>query len=121
MSIKIKEKLEVKKNMPEYLVLLKLNPTKLMETLGAIRNMDEKPVSGVDLLYSMNIFGSWDVGMWINAEESGQAIDFVQKKMKGLNGVTEVYTLPTFPHGNGLKNGNGNAKNSEEQKRPLEI
>jgi hypothetical protein len=104
------------KNMPEYLVLLKLNPTKLMETLGAIRNMDAQPVSGVDLLYSMNIFGSWDVGMWINAEESGQALDFVQKKMKGLNGVTEVYTLPTFPHGNGIKNG----KTSEEQKHPLE-
>jgi hypothetical protein len=102
--------------MQEYLVLLKLNPAKLMETLGAIRNMEAKPVSGVDLLYSMNIFGSWDVGMWISAEESGQALDFVQKKMKGLNGVTEVYTLPTFPHGNGVKNG----KASEEQKHPLE-
>ena len=104
--------------MPEYLVLLKLNPTKIMETLGAIRNMEEKPVSGVDLLYSMNIFGAWDVGMWINAEESSQAVEFVQKKMKNLNGVSEVYTLPTFPHGNGLKNGNG--KSSEPQKTPLE-
>jgi hypothetical protein len=102
--------------MTEYLVLLKMNPAKIVETMGAIRNMDEKPVSGVEVLYSMNIFGSWDVGMWINAEESGQAMEFVQKKMKGLNGVTEVYTLPTFPHGNGIKNG----KNSEEQKRPLE-
>ncbi len=107
--------------MPEYLVLLKLNPTKLMETLGAIRNMDAQPVSGVDLLYSMNIFGSWDVGMWINAEESGQALEFVQKKMKGLNGVTEVYTLPTFPHGNGAKIGIGKGKTSEEQKIPQEI
>jgi hypothetical protein len=102
--------------MPEYLVLLKLNPAKLMETLGAIRNMDAQPVSGVDLLYSMNIFGSWDVGMWIDAEESGKAVDFVQKKMKGLNGVTEVYTLPTFPHANGIKNG----KSSEEPKRAVE-
>ena len=104
--------------MPEYLVLLKLNPTKIMETLGSIRNMDEKPVSGVDLLYSVNIFGTWDVGMWINADESSQAVEFVQKKMKGLNGVSEVYTLPTFPHGNGVKNANG--KSSEEQKHPLE-
>jgi len=102
--------------MPEYLVLLKLNPTKLMETLGAIRNMDGNPTNGVDLLYSMNIFGAWDVGMWINAEESGQAMEFVQKKMKGLTGVTEVYTLPTFPHANGIKN----SKGSEEQKHPLE-
>ena len=98
------------------MVLLKLNPTKIMETLGSIRNMNEKPVPGVDLLYSMNIFGAWDVGMWINAEDSNQAVDFVQKKMKNLSGVTEVYTLPTFPHGNGIKNG----KSAEDQKTPLE-
>jgi hypothetical protein len=64
----------------------------------------------------MNIFGAWDVGMWINAEDSNQAVEFVQKKMKNLNGISEVYTLPTFPHGNGLKTG----KNTEDQKRPLE-
>jgi len=87
--------------MPEYLVLLKLNPTKLMDTLGSIRKMNEKPVAGVDLRYSMNIFGSWDVGVWINAGDSTQAMDFVQKKMRTLNGVTEVYAIPTFPHGNG--------------------
>jgi hypothetical protein len=97
--------------MAEYLVLLKLNPTKLMDTLGAIRNMDEKPVDGVDLKYSINIFGSWDAGVWIEAEESAQALAFVQKKLKDLNGVTEVYTIPTFPHGNG--NGSKNGKNSE--------
>jgi hypothetical protein len=48
----------------------------------------------------MNIFGAWDVGMWINAEDSAQALEFVQKKVKDMNGVTEVYTVPTFPHGN---------------------
>jgi hypothetical protein len=98
------------------MVLLKLSPTKIMETLGSIRNMDENPVPGVDLRYSMNIFGAWDVGIWINAVDSNQAVEFVQKKMKNLNGVSEVYTLPTFPHGNGIKNG----KSAEDQKRPLE-
>jgi hypothetical protein len=97
------KKTELKKT--EYLVLLKLNPARLMETLGAIRNMDEKPVLDVDLFYDMNIFGSWDAGMWKSAEESGQFLDFVQKKMKGVNGVTEVYTLPTFPNESGAKIG----------------
>ena len=87
--------------MPEYLVLLKVSPTKLIETLSAIRNMDQKPVAGVDLLYSINIFGSWDAGLWINAEENAKALEFVQKKLKSINGVTEVYPIPTFPHGNG--------------------
>jgi hypothetical protein len=102
--------------MPEYLVLMKLNPGKIIDALGDIRKIEEKPVSGVDLCYSMNIFGAWDVGIWINAEDSGQVLEFVQKKVKGLSGVTEVYTVPTFPHGNGVRS----AKSSEEQKRPLE-
>ncbi|MEM2998987.1 MAG: hypothetical protein QXX34_00475 [Candidatus Bathyarchaeia archaeon] len=101
--------------MPEYLVLMKLNPSKIVDTLSDIRKLEEKPVSGVDLCYSMNIFGSWDVGMWINAENSSQVLEFVQKKIKNLNGVTEVYTVPTFPHGPGVK-----TRNTEEQRRPLE-
>jgi hypothetical protein len=38
----------------------------------------------------------------------------VQKKVKNLNGVTDVYTVPTFPHGNGVK-----SAKQEEQKAPL--
>jgi hypothetical protein len=101
--------------MPEYLVLMKLNPGKIIDTLGDIRKLEEKPVSGVDLCYSMNIFGAWDVGIWINANDSGQVLEFVQKKVKSLSGVTDIYTVPTFPHGNSDKS----AKNSEEQKTPL--
>jgi hypothetical protein len=101
--------------MPEYLVLMKLNPGKIIDTLGDIRKLEEKPVSGVDLCYSMNIFGAWDVGIWINANDSGQVLEFVQKKVKSLSGVTDIYTVPTFPHGNSAKSG----KNSEEQKTPL--
>ena len=100
--------------MPEYLVLLKLNPTKIMDTLNAIRKMDDKPVAGVDLRYSMNIFGAWDVGVWIDAGDSPQAMEFVQKKMKNLNGVTEVYAIPTFPHGNGNESGTKDSQASEE-------
>ena len=96
--------------MTDYLVLMKLNPGKIMDTLGAIRNLSEKPVSGVDLCYTMNIFGAWDVGIWINAEDSGQALEFVQKKVKDMTGVTEVYTVPTCPHGN------RNLRGAEDQK-----
>ena len=98
--------------MPEYLVLMKLNPSEIIETLDAIRNTYDKPLSGVDLRYSMNIFGSWDVAVWINADNNSKAADFVQKKIKDLDGVTEIFTVPTFPHGN-------KGKNSMEQNSPL--
>ncbi len=107
--------------MSEYLVLMKLNPGKILDTLSSIRNLSEAPVDGVDVCYSMNIFGTWDVGIWINAENSGQALEFVQRKVKDLNGVTEVYTVPTFPHGNVTKNGKKPeaTKESTDQKHPI--
>lgn len=106
--------------MSEYLVLLRLNPGKIVDILGAIRNLPETPVPGVDVRYSMNLFGAWDVGLWINAENMGQALEFVQKKVRDMAGVTEVYTIPTFPHGNTIKYGNDRqAKSSEVQKVPL--
>ena len=96
----LQKKLEENNSMTDYLVLMKLNPAKIMESLESIRNLSEKPVAGVDLCYTMNIFGAWDVGLWIDAKDSAQALEFVQKKVKDMNGVSEVYTVPTFPHGN---------------------
>lgn len=106
--------------MTEYLVLLKLNPGKIVETLGAIRSLPSTPIPGVNLAYAMNIFGIWDVGIWINAENSGQVLEFTQKKVKDISGVIEVYTVPTFPHGNSVRSGSKQeVKCSEPQKIPL--
>jgi hypothetical protein len=91
---------EVNKKMREYLVLLKLNSDKLIDTLGSLRQLSSSPIDGVDLCYTMNIFGVWDMGVWINAEDSAQVLEFVEKKVKNITGITEVYTVPTFPHGN---------------------
>ena len=88
-------------NMPEYLVLLKVNPVALVDTIDAIRKMAQKPVAGVDLQYSINIFGRWDAGLWIQANENSQTSELVQKIRKEIKGVTDIYPIPTFPHGDG--------------------
>lgn len=85
--------------MAEYLVLLKLNRGKIVDAIDALRTLPDKPSSGVDLCYTMNIFGAWDVGVWINAENNNEALEFVQRKVKNIPGVADVYTIPTFPHG----------------------
>ncbi|UCE95329.1 MAG: hypothetical protein JSV51_06245 [Candidatus Bathyarchaeota archaeon] len=85
--------------MTEFLVLLKLHPGKLVEAIDSLRKLPTKPSSGVDLCYTMNIFGTWDVGVWFDAENTSQAIDFVHNKIKDIPGVNDTYTVPTFPHG----------------------
>ncbi len=104
--------------MSEYLILLKLNPGKIIDTLGSLRQLGNKPTDGVDLCYTMNIFGAWDVGVWISAEDSTQALEFVQKKVKDIAGITEVYTVPTFPHGNVALKAEDEGKKSPKAANP---
>lgn len=85
--------------MTEYLALLKLNPGKIIDVLNKLRGLPDKPSQGVDLCYTLNIFGTWDIGVWFDAENNKQAVDFVQRKIRKISGVTDAYTLPTFPHG----------------------
>ena len=85
--------------MPEYLVLLKVNPGKIVDAMNSLRRLPDQPISGVNLRYTMNIFGTWDVGVWIDAQNAIQAVDFVQKRMKAISGVADVYTVPVLPHG----------------------
>ena len=84
--------------MTEYLVLLKVNPAKIVDTIGALRGLPEKPSPGVALRYVMNVFGTWDVAMWFNTENSDKAVDFVHKKIGQTSGVVDIYAVPTFPN-----------------------
>lgn len=85
--------------MTEYLALVKLNPGKTIDVLKELRKLPDKPSPGVDLCYTLNIFGTWDIGVWFDAENTKEAVDFVQRKIRKISGVTDAYTLPTFPHG----------------------
>ena len=84
--------------MTDYLVLLKLDKAKVVKAIKSLRNLPEKASPGVNLQYLMNIFGTWDVAMWFNAENPNKAVDFIQKKIGGISGVVDAYTVPTFPN-----------------------
>ena len=82
--------------MTEYLVLLKLSPTKVIDTINDLRKLPDKPSPGVDLEYVMNVFGTWDVAMWFDAENANQALEFINGKLSKVQGVVDVYTVPAF-------------------------
>ena len=82
--------------MTQYLVLLKLSPSKVIDTISDLRSLPEKPSPGVDLEYVMNVFGTWDVALWFDAENSNQALEFINGKLGQVQGVVDVYTVPAF-------------------------
>lgn len=82
----------------QYLVLLKLSPTKVIDTINDLRNLPQEPSPGVDLQYVMNVFGTWDLAIWLDAEKSNQALDFIHKKINQIPGVVDSYTVLAFPN-----------------------
>jgi len=80
----------------EYLVMLKLSPSKVIDTINNLRSLPQKPSPGVDLQYVMNVFGTWDVALWFDAENSSQALEFINEKLSQVPGVVDVYTVPAF-------------------------
>jgi hypothetical protein len=103
--------------MPEYVVLLKLDRKKLLETMETLRSLPRKPSSGIDLEYTMNIFGTWDVALWFNSSNSSQAIDFINKKIGQIPGVVDAFPVATFPHVGTIKENAEEAEEAEEESK----
>jgi len=82
----------------DYLVLLKLSSTKVIEVINGLRTLPQKPIPGIDLRYVMNVFGTWDLAIWLEAEKSNQALDFIHEKLDHVPGVVDLYTVLAFPN-----------------------
>jgi hypothetical protein len=84
--------------MSEYLLLLALDKAKLLETIDVLRKLPRKPSPGVDLNYTMNVFGTWHVAVWFSSDNSIQAAEFISKKISQIPGVVDAFPVATFPH-----------------------
>ena len=84
--------------MTEYMVLQKLSPSKILNAIETLRKISEEDNQGISNYYTMNIFGTWDVGVWFEAKNNNTALEFVHSKLKGVPGVDDSYVLPMFPN-----------------------
>jgi len=101
--------------MPKYLLLLRLDKSKLLETIGALRSLPKNPSSGVDINYTMNIFGTWHVAVWFNSNKSAEAIDFINRKIGQIPGVVDAFPVATFPHTEQRKEREDTSKSEESE------
>ncbi len=80
--------------MQKYLVLVKLNPGKTLPFFNAFSEMAERPMEGIKVNASYNVFGSWDFAVWFEADSNDNAIHFVGEKIRSIEGVNETLTMP---------------------------
>jgi uncharacterized protein with GYD domain len=84
----------MEKNMQKYLVLIKLNPSKTEAFFNSLSAISERPIEGVRVNASYNVFGSWDFAVWFEADSNENAIHFVGEKIRVIEGVSETLTMP---------------------------
>ena len=82
--------------MNEYVVLQKLSPSKILDAIQSLRKIPEDGIEGIDNYHTMNIFGTWNVGVWFNAKNTKTALDFVHNKLKKVSGVVDSFVLSMF-------------------------
>jgi uncharacterized protein with GYD domain len=57
----------------------------------------EMPSEGVRLNSTYNVFGEWDFAVWFEANNNDEAVHFVEKKIRAIDGVVETLTMPATP------------------------
>ena len=80
--------------MQKYLVLVKLNPAKTEAFFNSLSTIAERPMDGIRINASYNVFGSWDFAVWFEADSNDNAIHFVGEKIRAMEGVNETLTMP---------------------------
>ncbi len=84
----------MEKTTQKYLVLVKIDPAKTANFIDSLSNLAEKPLSGVRLDASYNVFGNWDIAVWFDADSNDNAIHFVGDTIRPMDGVLETLTMP---------------------------
>ena len=80
-----------------YLVLMRIDPNQTFDVLQNLRNLPKKPMPGVNLYHTSNVFGTWDCCIWFKADNYDQAMNFIHKHLRSIPGVAETYAMPTTP------------------------
>jgi uncharacterized protein with GYD domain len=88
---------KAKESKQKYLVLVKLNPSKTENFSNHLMRLSERPMEGVKLIASYNVFGGWDIAVWFEAHNNDDAVHFISETLRSVDGVIETLTMPATP------------------------
>jgi uncharacterized protein with GYD domain len=62
-----------------------------------LMQFEEKPMDGIKLEESYQVFGEWDFAVLFQADTNENALHFVGDKIRVIEGVLETLTIPLAP------------------------
>ena len=77
--------------------MIKLSPMTAAKLYEPLMLFEEKPMDGIKLEESYQVFGEWDFAVLFQADTNENALHFVGDKIRVIEGVLETLTIPLAP------------------------
>ena len=77
-----------------YLLFLRLERPKTRSALKDLKALPQKPMNGITLHSTVNVFAEWDAAILFEATHRDQAFIFVKQKILSIPGVSEANVIP---------------------------
>jgi uncharacterized protein with GYD domain len=85
--------------MSNYLTLIRVSGTsgRLGQLTKSLQNIPKAPSQAVKVIGTWTTFGQYDASILFQANDESQAMDFVDKQIRGIEGVLSTETLVVTP------------------------
>jgi uncharacterized protein with GYD domain len=87
----------MEKPIQKYLLMIKLSPNMAAKLYEPLMEFDNKPMKGIKLEETYQVFGDWDFAVLFQADTNASALHFVSDKIRLIEGVTQTFTIPLAP------------------------
>ncbi len=81
----------------KYIAMIRISPNMAAKLYEPLMEFSERPIEGVTLEESYQVFGQWDYAILFQADTNENALHFVGDKIRLVEGVIETLTIPLSP------------------------
>ncbi len=81
----------------KYMLMIRLKPNTAAKLYDPLMEFGEKPMKGVKLEESYQVFGKWDFAILFQAETNADALHFVGDNIRLIDGIIKTETIPLVP------------------------
>jgi len=89
--------MDMSKSKQKYFAMIKLGPAGAGKLYAEMMKWNQKPIDGVMLEESYQLFGEWDFAVLFQADTNENALHFVGDVVRHIEGVAAMSTIPISP------------------------
>lgn len=80
-----------------YVCLIKAEPQRISSVTSQLKNIEKRPITGIEVHGAWATFGAHDAVVVFTAENPEKAMDFITRNVSNIDGIRSTETLTGQP------------------------